>query len=160
MDYDNNLVLNYWKNYCSTLEAEDQKRLEEAGPNDIWSFGDSPKMADDLLTYVLTGEKTATSGMLVDFQADNMYVPKVGDKHLILNGKREPACIIEMVDIQIKKFKDVDETFALKEAEGFKSLQDWRELHWAFFTRRCQKLGIKLNEDVDLVCHEFKLIYK
>ena len=117
-------------------------------------------MADDLLSYVLTGEKTATSGMVLDYEYDNDPIPKVGDKAIILNGTNEPTCIIEYVDIQKMQFIEVKEEFALKEAEGFKSLQDWRDLHWEFFTRRCEVLNVTMHEEIMLICMEFKMIFK
>ncbi len=153
------LVETFWKQYCLTMQKADETNCMEKIPS-AWGFGDSPEMADDLLAYVLTGEKTATSGMLSDFEHDGDPVPKKGDKNIILNGEKEPKCVIEFVDVQQKKFNEVDEVFALKEAEGFKSLQDWRDLHWDFFSRRCKDLGVPLYEEIMLVCMEFKLIYK
>lgn len=159
MSNDSDLVKNFWKKYCSTMQKGNKSNCIENIPG-AWGFGDSPEMADDLLAYVVSGEKTATSGMVLDFEHDGDPVPKKGDKSIILNGKKEPKCVIEYINVQQKKFKEVDEVFALKEAEGFKSLQDWRDLHWDFFTRRCKDLGVPLTEEIMLVCMEFKLIYK
>ena len=151
-------IVEYWKTFCSSLDSIEQSNCLDAKP-DSWAFGDSPEMADDLLNYVLTGEKTATSGMVLDFEHDGDPIPSKGDRSIILNGKDEPACIIEYIDVQLKKYSDVDEEFALKEAEGFKSLQDWQDVHWAFFSRRCKVLNVPLHNQIDLVCLEFKLIY-
>ena len=151
-------ITEFWKKYCESLNSPDQSNCLKNKP-DSWGFGDSPEMADDLLNYVLTGEKTATSGMVLDFEHDGDPIPKIGDKSIILNGKDEPACIIEYTNVQLKKYNEVDKEFALKEAEGFKSLQDWQEVHWAFFSRRCEVLKVPLHDQIDLVCLEFKLIY-
>jgi uncharacterized protein YhfF len=156
----NSLIQNFWFEFCKSLNKIEKINLCMEIIPDCWSFGDNPQMADDLLLYVLSGEKTATSGMVLDYENDNEPIPKVGDKSIILNGNNEPKCIIEVVSVEIKKFKDVDEEFALKEGEGFKSLDDWRKVHWDFFTRRCEVLGISLNEEIVLVCEEFKLIFK
>ena len=151
-------IKNFWIHYCTTITGQNEKDCGAKIP-DAWSFGDSPEMADDLLNYVLSGEKTTTSGMLLDFEHDKDPIPKSGDKAIILNGAKEPVCIIEYIKVEQKKYNEVDEEYALKEAEGFKSLQDWKDVQWAFFTRRCEVLGIEMHEEVILVCLEFKKIY-
>ena len=93
------------------------------------------------------------------FEVEAEPIPTIGEKLIVLNGKKDPVCIIEMIDVQKKKFKDVDEEFALKEAEGFKSLQDWRDVHWDFFTRRSKAINVELTDDIELACMEFKVIY-
>ena len=150
-------VKSFWSNFCKLQPSENNNPSRIP---DFWPFGDNPEMADDLLAYVVSGEKTATSGMVLDFENDGDPIPVKGDRSIILNGKQEPICIIEMVNVQRKKYKEVDEVFALKEAEGFKTLQDWRDVHWDFFTRRSKVLGVELTEDVELVCMEFKVIYQ
>ncbi len=153
------IIKDFWTKYCNSLPSNKQKGCVET-IYESWSFGDSPEMADNLLGYVLTGEKTATSGMVLDFEYDNDPIPKIGDKAIILNGSNEPACIIEYIDVNLKKYNEVDEVFALKEAEGFKSLQDWRDVHWDFFSRRCKVIGTPLHDELMIVCLEFKMIFK
>ena len=146
-------IKQFWVNFCNVSNDK-----PEFVPN-FWSFGESSEMADDLLAYVVSGEKTATSGMVLDFEVEAEPIPTIGEKLIVLNGKKDPVCIIEMIDVQKKKFKDVDEEFALKEAEGFKSLQDWRDVHWDFFTRRSKAINVELTDDIELACMEFKVIY-
>lgn len=159
MDENKQKEIDFWNTYCASLPQDQQNACKETSYQ-AWSFGDSPEMADDLVNYVLSGEKTTTSGMLLDFEHDEDPIPKEGDKAIILNGAKKPVCIIEYVKVEQKKYNEVDEEYALKEAEGFKSLDDWKVVHWAFFTRRCEVLGIEMHEEVMLVCLEFKMIYK
>jgi uncharacterized protein YhfF len=159
MKKDNEKIKKFWFKFCDSLSKKEKDRCFKQKVN-AWSFGDSATMADDLLAYVLTGEKTATSGMLKDYEIDGDPLPVIGDRSIILNGKGIPVCVVEITNVLIQAYNEVDETFALAEGEGFKSLKDWKEVHWNFFTRRCKKLGIPLTETVPLVCEEFKVIYK
>jgi uncharacterized protein YhfF len=158
MKKDHNEIKEFWGKFCETLPKEEKDRFLKQNVN-AWAFGDSAAMADDLLAYVLTGEKTATSGMLKDYEIDGDPVPEIGERSIILNGKGEPICIVEITNVIIQTYNEVDERFALAEGEGFKSLEDWKKAHWEFFTRRCKILGIDLSESIPLVCEEFKVIY-
>lgn len=152
-------IQEFWDNFCSSLPKH-EKNIYLNHKFDAWSFGDSPSMADDLLSYVLSGEKIATSGMLKDYEIEGEPIPKVGEMSIVLNGKNQPICVIETTKIIVQPYNEVDERFALAEGEGFKSLQDWRNAHWFFFSRRCKSLGIEVTETMTIVCEEFKVIYK
>lgn len=152
------IIKTFWHNFCKTLPIEEKEEclFHEVG---AWSFGDSPAMADDLLSYVLTGEKTATSGMLKEYEMEGDPVPKIGERSIVLDGRNNPVCVVEVTNVTLQAFNEVKERFALAEGEGFMSLQDWRDAHWDFFTSRCKKLGIILTETILLVCEEFKVIF-
>lgn len=126
----------------------------------IDKFGDSPQMADELLVPVLSGIKTATCSALWEWQYDNEAIPYVGMLSVILNGKDEPACIIETTEVNIKNYNEVDGQFASDEGEGNRSLAYWREAHEGFFTRTLPRIGKQFSEDMPIVCERFKVIYK
>ncbi len=152
-------IKDFWNKFCQSLPDEEKHKWLDYEA-DAWAFGDNPAMADDLLSYVLTGKKTATSGMLKDYEIDNDPIPEIGNRSIILDGENFPVCVIETTNVIIQPYNEVDKRFALAEGEGFKSLQDWRDAHWHFFTRRCEKLDITPTETMTLVCEEFKVIYK
>ena len=136
--------------------------LDESESKFIFSdkFGDSPKLADELLDLILAGEKTAACSSLWEHEHDGQMVPYVGMRSVILNGSDEPKCIIETTEVTIRKFSEVDEYFAASEGEGDKSLKYWREAHKRFFSRTLPKIGREFSIDMPLVCERFKVIYK
>lgn len=123
-------------------------------------FGDSPQMADELLVPVLSGIKTATCSAVWEWEHENEAIPHIGMLSVILDGKDEPRCIIETVEVTIKKYNEVDAEFASDEGEGDRSLNYWREAHENFFTRTLPRIGKEFSEDIPLVCERFKVIYK
>lgn len=123
-------------------------------------FGDSPEMADELLAPVLAGIKTATCSAVWEWEHDGEAIPYVGMLSVILDGKNEPACIIETTEVTIKKYNEVDPQFASDEGEGDRSLTYWRKAHEGFFTRTLPRIGKEFSEDMPLVCERFKVVYK
>src|SRR5690606_13881339 len=61
--------------------------VAETVPPPAWSFGDNPALADDLLEAVLTGEKTATSSALWEYEDSGEQVPRVGELSILLDGQ-------------------------------------------------------------------------
>ncbi|SFO40384.1 Uncharacterized protein YhfF [Cohaesibacter marisflavi] len=119
---------------------------------DSYAMGDSPELADELLALVLEGKKTASCDSLQLMQKDNIPMPRVGDKYLLLDGRQKPAAVIETVDVTIRRFDEVDEAFARAEGEGDLSYEYWRQGHKEYFTRNGG-----FSEDMKLVCERFRL---
>lgn len=116
-----------------------------------WSFGDSPKMADELLALVLTGKKTATCTALDWHLADPL--PPVGSLQVILDGQARPACVIQNTAQFIRRFCDVDDALTAKEGEGDLSLAYWQRAHQEFFTR----MGV-FDARMWLIFEHFRLV--
>lgn len=99
-----------------------------------WSFGDNPKMADELAQLVLDGKKTATCTALCWHLQENDKT-LVGGFEVITDGQDTPKCVVQLTAQFIKNFDEVDETLARKEGEGDLSLNYWRTAHQEFFER-------------------------
>lgn len=116
-----------------------------------FSFGDSPAMADELLALVLAGVKTASCGALTSYPEDER--PVVGRRDIVLDGKGQPAAIIETVEVTIRRFDEVDEQLAHDEGEGMRTLAEWRAGHQAYFERNGG-----FTPDMELICERFRLV--
>jgi uncharacterized protein YhfF len=113
-----------------------------------FAFGDGPALADKLVDLVVAGRKTATC-----MTPDNPDRPQVGERWIVLDGRGEPACVIETVELTERRFEDVDEAFARDEGEGDRTLKTWRRNHRIYFGR----LG-KYEDGMTLVCERFRLV--
>jgi uncharacterized protein YhfF len=113
-----------------------------------FAFGDSPALADELLELVVKGVKTATCST-----EDEPNTSTPGERWVVLDGRGEPRCVIETIEITYRRFNDVDAAFAYDEGEGDRSLAYWRNAHRIYFGR----LG-RYNEDMMLMCERFRLI--
>ncbi|HBF30020.1 ASCH domain-containing protein [Rhizobium sp.] len=118
-----------------------------------FAFGDSPALADALLKLVIAGKKTATCGALRDFGPEGESLPVVGRRYIVLDGARNPAAVIETVEVTIRRFDEVDAEFAYNEGEDDQTLDAWRIGHETYFARNGG-----FTPDMELVCERFRLV--
>lgn len=130
-----------------------------AGPDQIWHFGDSERLARDLAELVLHGPKRATAGLLWEAENDPNMMPILGGYNLVTDHAGEPLLIIRTTGVEIRPFGAVDADFAAAEGEGDRSLDFWRAAHWKYFSRRCAALGREPSDDMPIVLERFALIY-
>src|SRR5471030_420017 len=129
------------------------ERLKVKYPRSIvWSFGDTPDMADTLADLVVKGIKTASCCSLSSFMSEN-EVPTIGSYSIILNSTGTPVCVVRTISLKIIRFSEVTDSFARKEGEGDLSLSDWKEEHRVFFEREGS-----YSESMELVAEESELI--
>lgn len=115
-------------------------------------FGDGPELSARLIALVCSGRKTATCGAAAGFDAGEEPIPVVGRRDIALNWDGTPAAVIETVEVTRRRFRDVDEAFALDEGEN-ESLAEWRRDHQAYFERNGG-----FDPDMELICERFKLV--
>lgn len=117
----------------------------------VWTFGDSPSMANELAALVIKGRKTATCCALEGLSNDER--PKVGDTSIVLDGVGQPVCVIRTPALHTVSFDQVTVELAYKEGEGNRSLVYWQHAHQAFFEReRC------FSPQMPLLFEEFECI--
>ena len=148
----------YWQEFLSTLPADSPYRTKTYIAE---GWGDGAAMADELGALIIQGAKTATCSALWEWEAEGNPIPQPGWITIALDGRREPLCIVETVEISVRKYNEVDAAFARDEGEGDLSLSYWREAHRNYFSRVLpRKTDKEFSEEMPLVCERFKLIYK
>ncbi len=132
------------------MELDDlKKQYPEAAS---FKFGDGASLCALLIRLVREGKKTATCGALHDFTEGDEEMPVEGRCDIALNWDGTPALVIRTVAVNIKRFCDVDEEFALLEGEN-DSLAGWRSDHQAYFERNGG-----FDEEMLLVCERFEVV--
>ena len=146
----------FWKDYLSSIhDAKNQiNKTYEA-----WHFCDNEKDADELGDLARNGIKTATCGMLWDYEVENEALPKVGDLSMVTNWAGDPLCIIESIEVKITAYNEVDEKFAHDEGEGDRTLAYWRKVHWEAFSRSSAMTNLQPTESMPLVCERFRVVF-
>jgi len=138
-----------WSSFATATGAD--------GSHTAWAFGDEsdPDMATRLGKLVVDGPKRATAGLLADYEEGGEPIPSVGEYSVILDGAGEPLCIIETIEVEVRRFGDVDERFAWDEGEGDRTLEWWREAHMRFFER----IGRPVDDESLVVLERFELVW-
>lgn len=126
---------------------------------DVWSFGDSPEMANELASLVLEGLKTATCSLKRLYEVEGEDLPKAGAYSVILDGNDQAVGIIQNMQVFVFPFDQVTEEIAKAEGEGDHSVEYWTEAHKEFFKRECQSMGESFSTKMEVVCERFELVY-
>ena len=113
-----------------------------------FAFGDGPALADELLDLVIKGVKTATCST-----EDEPNTSTPGERWIVRDGRGEPRCVIETLEVSYRRYSEVDAAFAHDEGEGDRSLAYWRQAHREYFGRQG-----KFSEDMMLMCERFRLV--
>lgn len=163
------------------IEAYTGPGTSDLVPPPAWSFGDDPRLADQLLDLVLTGQKTATASALRDYEDEarelareygdhaagdgdllvhtdlDLALPEPGLLSILLDGAGRPRALIRITDVETVRFADVSAEHARREGEGGGSLEHWRRTHAEFF-RRSSATGEHVDEDTLVVLERFEVL--
>lgn len=145
-------IKTFWNNF---IQENPQLKYLEDSKIDAWSFGNTPEMADELVSLVMEGKKTATCSLLRAYQGYEDEIPRVGVYSLICDGREKPMCIVFYTDTFICKFNEISERHAYEEGEGDRTIDYWKKVHLKFFTSYGD-----FHEDENLLCERFKVVYK
>jgi uncharacterized protein YhfF len=129
----------------------------------IAEFAFPGPLRDKLVTAILAGAKTTTSGLAVDYEHENEALPSPGLRQVVVDSAGQPVAAIETTAVRVVRLADVDLDHALGEGEGFGSVAEWRaehELFWHSAEVR-EALGdptFTVDDDTLVVAQEFRLV--
>jgi uncharacterized protein YhfF len=104
-----------------------------------------------LVDAVLRGEKTATAGLLEEYEAEGEQPDQVGAHCTLLGYDNEPVAVVEVTESRVLPAAEIDEQFARDEGEGFETVDDWREAHEHFF-------GRPIEPETEIVAVRFRVV--
>lgn len=119
---------------------------------EVFRFGDSKELCDELTSLVIIGKKRATCDALNVYESEKEELPRVGRVDIALTWEGHPAVAIRTVTIEVMKFEEVSEEFALAEGENG-DLEGWRKDHREYFERNGG-----YDPEMKLVCERFEVI--
>jgi uncharacterized protein YhfF len=118
-------------------------------------FGNPGESREKLISLILDGNKRATAGTLEwDYIAENEPIETVGEKLAVLDNENRHIATIQVTRVELKRFAEVPTEFALAEAEGDLSGDDFRASHFDFWS----KLGLNITDETEIVLVYFDLI--
>jgi uncharacterized protein YhfF len=118
-------------------------------------FGNPGESREKLVSLILDGNKRATAGTLQwDYIAENEPIETVGERLAVLDNQKSQVATIEITRVEVRKFSEVPDEFALAEAEGDLSGDDFRKSHMEFWS----KIGLDITDETQIVCLYFDLV--
>ena len=155
MDKTNNID-GFWDEYLLTLpQSQQNQKYTEAS-----SWGNSPELADRIAELIASGVKTTTSSLLWSQQKEKWRLEEPGDKSIVLDSHKNPVCIVEIEQVYIKPFDEVDEEFVYNYGEGDRTMNFWNKNMWEYYEDECKELGKKAQKNMPMICQVFRVVYK
>ena len=117
-------------------------------------FGTPGASRETLVGLVLHGNKRATAGLLKDYEAENEPVEHVGELLAMPDNNGTHVGTLRVTRVEVLRFADVPDEFALAEAEGDLDAADFRASHLAYWSAT----GETVTDDTLVVTLYFDLL--
>jgi uncharacterized protein YhfF len=117
-------------------------------------LGTPGPMRNRLNDLIINGNKRATAGLLKeDYIDEGDEIDFVGERLAILDNDQKQIGVIMVTRVEVLEFKDVPTEFALAEAEGDLSGDDFRQSHSKFWN----SVGVDVKPETKVVTVYFDL---
>jgi uncharacterized protein YhfF len=126
---------------------------------DVWSFGDRPEMASQLVHLVACGEKRVTMGWVDAAERDGTPLAYEGGVSIVTDGFGYPRVVLRSTHVRVIPFGEIDAESAAGEGEGDLTYEDWREGHVAYFTREAALHGLTFDDRARISVERFEVLH-
>ncbi|GAA2320703.1 ASCH domain-containing protein [Streptomyces caniferus] len=120
-------------------------------------------LRDRLVRAVLSGAKTTTTGLLIEYERDGEPLPTAGQRSVLPDSAGRPVAVIEVTGVRVVRLAEVDRAHAVAEGEGHTTVAAWRAAHEDFWhgpdVRR--ELGdpeFTVDDDTLVVLERFRVV--
>ena len=106
-------------------------------------FGTPGKSRENLVNFIINGNKRATAGLAADYEKEGEEVEFVGECLSMVDNDGKHVATLQVTRVDTTRFTDVPDEFALAEAEGDLNAADFRASHMQYWT----KVGETITDD-------------
>ncbi|CAM5631257.1 ASCH domain-containing protein [Streptomyces aurantiogriseus] len=117
-------------------------------------LGTPDEMRVRLNSLVLSGKKTATTGLLAEYVEETEGLEYVGERLALLDVEGRRVATVEITGVELTTFAAVTWEHAAAEGEGDADLDEWRTGHRRFWSRE----GTPVEDDTPVVCLAFRVV--
>ncbi|MEU0215968.1 ASCH domain-containing protein [Streptomyces sp. NPDC006265] len=120
-------------------------------------------LRDRLVAAILSGAKTTTTGLVVDYEHEGDPLPDIGDRSVVVDSDGRPVAVIEVTDMRVVPLAQVDLAHVVDEGEGHSSVAEWRENHERFWHGEDMRTaledpGFTVDDTTPAVLERFRLV--
>ncbi|WP_371679284.1 ASCH domain-containing protein [Streptomyces sp. NBC_01276] len=121
------------------------------------------ELRDRLVAAVLSGAKTATTGLLEEYEREGEPLPEPGDRAVLVDSAERPLAVLELTEVRVLRLAEVDLRHAVDEGEGYASVAEWRTSHERFWHSGEQRAAMgdphfTVGDDTLVVTERFRLL--
>lgn len=117
-------------------------------------FGTPGESRARLVDFIINGNKRATAGLLHDYVKEGEPLEHVGECLAMVDNDGKHVATLHVTRVEVTRFADVPDEFALAEAEGDLNAADFRASHLEYWT--CA--GEEITDDTQVVQVYFELL--
>ena len=117
-------------------------------------FGTPGESRARLIDFIVNGNKRATAGLLDDYAKESEPIESVGECLAMLDNNDQHVATLRVTRVEVSRFIDVPDEFALAEAEGDLNAADFRASHNDFWSR----IGETITDETQIVQVYFELL--
>lgn len=148
--------------YCDRMTT-DSSSPEKRASMPRAEFGFPGPLRDQLVAAILSGSKTSTTGLVVDYEHEGEPLPEVGSRSVVIDSDDRPVAVIEVTEVRVVPLAQVDLAHVVDEGEGDTSVAQWRAGHERFWHSEEMRAALENPEfNVDdttlTVLERFRLI--
>ncbi|MDV6263674.1 ASCH domain-containing protein [Rhodococcoides yunnanense] len=127
----------------------------------IVEFAYPGPLRDTLVAAVLSGAKTSTASLLVQYTDEEL--PRIGERGAVVDSAGLTVGVVETIAVDVVALKDISLQHALDEGEGYADVAQWRAGHERFWQSAevRAELGdphFTVNDDTQVVLERFTLV--
>jgi uncharacterized protein YhfF/ribosomal protein S18 acetylase RimI-like enzyme len=149
----------------SLIAAPYDAGMRHHDPLPSWGFAFPGRVRDELTALALAGTKTATAGLLLEFELDGEELPEAGERQVLLDSAEQPVAIVETTSVRVARLADVDDAHAIDEGEGYANAAEFRAAHERFWDgylddlrARAGQPDLVLGDDTHVVLERFRVV--
>ncbi|WP_369199449.1 ASCH domain-containing protein [Streptomyces sp. PU-14G] len=105
-------------------------------------FGFPGPLRDQLVAAILSGSKTSTTSLVIDYEHESEPLPRVGSRSVVIDSDDRPVAVIEVTEVRVVPLAQVDLDHVVDEGEGHTSVAEWREGHERFWHSEEMRAGL------------------
>ncbi len=117
-------------------------------------FGSPGKSRENLINFIINGKKRATAGLASDYAKENEDIEFIGECLAMVDNDLRHKATLQVTRVEVTRFADVPDEFALTEAEGDLNAADFRASHMEYWT----KAGETITDDTVIIQVYFALL--
>lgn len=126
-------------------------------------FGFPGPLRDQLVTAILDGSKTSTTGLVIDYEVCGEALPRVGERSAVIDSHLRRVAVLEVTGVKVCALDQVDRQHAVDEGEGHTSVTQWRADHEEYWHSAQMRAALDcpdftVDDQTQVVLERFRLI--
>lgn len=120
-------------------------------------------LRDLLVASILSGRKTTTTSLLVEYSVEADPLPVVGTRQAVIDSTGRPVGIIETVQVDLVPLDQVPLTHVIDEGEGHTTVAHWRAEHERYWHGQEMRSflsdpSFRVRDETVVILERFRLV--